>query len=110
MTWTVDASGTQTIAALGTEYALATSVNNGTFVFEPRLNNAANGDVFEFRLYTITLSGGPLELAWKATFGPAAPIILHPQSPPVASDQSIKVSVKQLAGTARALDWKLLRA
>lgn len=109
MTWALDSSNTRTIAALNTEYTLATSVNNGTFVFEPRLNNVGVGDVFEFRIYTICLTGGVLELAWKAAFGPIKPIILKPQSLPVVSDQSIKVTVKQLAGTPRSFDWKLLR-
>lgn len=108
MTWTLDSSGTQT-NVIGTEETLATSTSNGTFQFFVRLNNMAVGDVFELRMYTITLIGGTLELVWKATFGPALPVTTVVASPPMASDQSVRVSVKQIAGTARATDWKLLR-
>lgn len=109
MTWTLDDSGTAT-AVIGTEQSLvAADTTNGTYMFQPRLNNMALGDVTEFRCYTMTLTGGALELAWKMTVGPWTPLIITPQSPPVPSDQSIKITLKQIAGTARNYDWKLLR-
>lgn len=109
MTWTISESGTTT-GTIGTETTLvAADTNNATFMFQPRLNNYALGDAVEFRCYVMTLSGGVDELAWKMTVGPWAPIIITPQSPPIPSDQSIKITMKPVAGTARATDWKLLR-
>lgn len=108
MTWTLDSSGTNT-PVVGTELALATSTQNATFYFQTRCNNMVNGDITELRIYTITLSGGTLELTWKTVVGPSPPPCFVIASPPVPSDQSIRVSIKQTAGTARAFDWKLLR-
>ena len=109
MTWTLDSSGTQT-AVIGTEHVLATSTTNATFYFQVRGNNLVSGDILELRIYTITLSGGTLEVTWKTTVGPSPPPAIVIASPPQPSDQSIKVTLKQTAGTGRALDWKLLRA
>ena len=108
MTWTLDSSGTQT-ATIGTEHTLATSTQNATFQAFVRTNNMATGDILELRMYTITLTGGTLEICWKATFGPAKPISVVIASPPIASDQSIRITLKQTSGTGRAFDWKLLR-
>lgn len=108
MTWTLDSSGTQT-NVVNTEEILATATTNATYQGFIRLNNMAAGDVFEIRIYTITLSGGTLEVVWKCTVGPALPVATVVASPPIASDQSLKFTVKQTAGTARATDWKLLR-
>jgi hypothetical protein len=93
MTWTLSDSGTTTALTMGTETTLATDTNNGTFVLEVETSNMALGDVLEIRIYTITLSGGTLTQAWKAAYQ-------HPQvnnhkiSPPVASDQSIKCTLR----------------
>jgi hypothetical protein len=111
MTWIVDSghSGTFT-PTVGTEAALVNNlIVNATYVLQPRLTNMALGDVVEFRCYVMTLGGGVEELAWKMTFGPWAPLILCPQSPPIPSDQSIEITIKQIAGTAKSIDWKLLR-
>lgn len=108
MTWTLDSSGTQT-AVISTEHTLATSTQNATFQAFVRCNNFAVGDILELRVYTITLTGGTLEIVWKACFGPAPPISLVIASPPLASDQSIRLTLKQTAGTGRNFDWKLLR-
>lgn len=110
MAWTQDSSGTQT-ATIGTEHVLAAgSTTNGTYVYKVRLNNLAGGDIVELRIYTMTLASGSLEQCWKATFGPSPPANIVAISPPVPSDQSIKVTLKQVAGTGRSYDWSLLRA
>lgn len=93
---------------VGTEVSLAQSDLNGVFVLEPRLNNMAPGDVFEFRLYTMCLAAGALELIWKGTVGPGKPISLKPVTPPVISDLLMEATVTQLAGAARSIDWKIL--
>lgn len=108
MTWALSSGGTQT-AVIGTEHILTTDTTNGTYYFEVALNNLANGDILELRIYCITLSGGSLQVAWKSTYGPIPPIQDVAPSPPQPSDQSCRVSLKQTAGTGRAFPWKLLR-
>jgi hypothetical protein len=108
MTWVLDSSGTQT-AVINTEHTLATSTTNATFQSFVRLNNLALGDTLELRIYNITLSGGTLEVCWKATYGPALPVAIVSASPPLASDQSYRLTLKQTAGTGRNFDWKILR-
>lgn len=108
MTWAVSSSGTQT-AVISTEHTLTTDTTNATYYFEVDINNLANGDILELRIYTITLNGGTLRVAWKSTYGPIPPIQDIAPSPPQPSDQSCRVTLKQTAGTGRAFPWKLLR-
>lgn len=108
MTWTVSASGSQT-SIIGTEHNLATDTTNGTYYFETNILNLANGDILELRVYTITISGGSLLVAWKSTYGPIPPIQDVCPSPPQPSDQSLRVTLKQTAGSPRVFSWKLLR-
>jgi hypothetical protein len=108
VTWSVSASGSQT-ATIGTEFTLATDTTNATYYFQVRCNNLALGDVLELRIYTMTLAAGTLEVTWKTSVGPALPPTLVIASPPQPSDQSIRVTLKQISGVARSFDWKLLR-
>lgn len=108
MTWAVSGSGTQT-AVVNTEHNLVTDTTNGTYYFQVRCNNMVAGDVVELRIYTMTLAGGTLELTWKTTVGPSLPITPVLAFPPQPSDISIKATLKQIAGTARNFDWKVLR-
>jgi hypothetical protein len=108
LAWTLDSSGTQT-AVISTEHTLATSTTNGTFQFITRLNNLALGDIVELRLYTITLTGGTLEVCFLGVYGPSLPVAIVSVSPPMASDISLRCTLKQTAGTGRNFDWKLLR-
>jgi hypothetical protein len=107
MTWTLDYSGTTT-PTVGTPSTLATDTNNGTMVFEIDTSNMVLGDLLQIQINTITLSGGSQVLAWEA-FYQHAQINNHKTSPPVASDQSYQVVINQVAGTARAFAWKVLR-
>lgn len=108
MTFILDDSGTQT-AVISTEHTLTTLTTDGTYISFVRMNNMALGDIVELRIYTITLTGGTLEIVWKATFGPWKPFNLVAASPPIGSDLSMRVTLKQTAGTGRAFDWKVLR-
>lgn len=112
MTWTVDSSGTQTATGGGTEdIVVSGATTNATYVFKVDTSVLQASDVVELRVYTKILTGGSLVLAWKATQGPAsaAPIFQAMISPPVASDFSIKCTIRQTAGTGRAFPWSLLR-
>lgn len=107
MTWVLDSSGTQT-ATIGTEHSLSTSTTNATFAFEVDMTALATSEVVELRVKGITLTGGATGLMWKGTY--SAPLIcVRVQSPPVPSDISITVTLKQVAGTGRSFPWKLLR-
>lgn len=98
-------SGTQTAYP---EQVLTTSATNATFVFEADTTVLALGDLVEFSLYTVTLSGGAYARLWKCS-AQHVQVNPHKQAPPVPSDQSITVTIRQLAGTARAFPWKMLR-
>ena len=108
MTFVLDNSGTQT-AVISTEHILDTSTINGTYILVVRLNNMALGDIVTLRTYTITLTGGTLEVWGRATYGPWKPFNLVSISLPTPSDISFKATLQQTAGTGRAFDWKLLR-
>lgn len=108
MGWTSSANGSQT-AVISTEHVLATDTTNATFYFEVDVVNLVNGDILELRIYTMTLSGGTLRVAWKSTYGPIPPINDIIASPPQPSDQSYRCSLKQTAGTGRIFPWKLIR-
>jgi hypothetical protein len=108
MTWTLSSSGTTSALSINSETVLVTDTNNATFVFEVDTSNVVNGDLLEVRLYTITLAGGALVQAWKGTYQHAQ-LNNHKISPPIASDQSLKCTLKQTAGTGRTFAWKLLR-
>ena len=108
MTWTLSDSGTTSALVINSETTLATDTNNSTFVLEVETTNMVLGDTLEIRVYTITLSGGTLTQAWKGTYANAQ-INNHKISPPIASDQSIKCTLKQTAGTGRTYAWKMLR-
>lgn len=98
-------SGTHTFTL---EHVLATDTNNATLAFEADTTALALGDLVEFGIYTVTLSGGAQGRLWKASFQHPQ-INPHKAAPPVASDQSAMFTIKQLAGTARAFPWKVLR-
>jgi hypothetical protein len=108
MAWTVSASGSQT-STVGAEVTLTTDTNNGTFYFEADFTPMVAGDIVELRVYVMTLNGGTLHVAWKDTIGPILPVCPIRPSPPQPSDQSIRVTLRQTAGTARVFPWKLLR-
>lgn len=108
MTWVLSASGSQT-AVIGTEHVLTTDTTNATFYYEVNIANLAIGDILELRVYTITLTGGSLTVAWKSTYGPVPPIQDACPSPPQPSDISCRITLKQTAGTGRVYPWKLLR-
>lgn len=107
MSWTVDSSGT--VTADGTEQTLATSTTNATFQPKFDLSNMQNGDAVELRIYTKVLSTSGLVQCWKGTYANVQ-INVDTIGPMLASDQSYKITLKQILGTARNFDWSLLRA
>lgn len=108
MTWTLADSGTTAALTIASETTLATDTTNGTFVLEVDLSNLALGDLLEIRAYTILLSGGSLIQREIGTYQHNQ-TNNHIASPPIASDQSIKCTLNQQAGTGRTFAWKMLR-
>ncbi len=97
MSFSVSASGIVS-PTIGTESTLKTDTANGTYSFESELGNMVNGDIVELRMKTICTSTGALAQAWKGSYGNTQ-INSHKESPPIASDQSLSVTIKQLSGT-----------
>lgn len=109
MTWTVDQSGTTSALTVGTETQLGSnSTTNGTYVLKVNASNMANADVVEIRLYSQDISSGSVVQCWKGTFANVQTNVLK-ISPPIASDISLKCTLKQVAGTGRTFTWEILR-
>jgi hypothetical protein len=109
MTWTLDQSGTTSALTVGTETQLGSnSTTNATYVLKFNTSNMANGDVLEARIYAQDISSGSVIQFWKGVF---ANVQTNPgkQSIPIASDISLKCTLKQVAGTGRTYTWEILR-
>ena len=106
MAWTVDSSGSQT-ATINTEHVLASPTTVGTYVLSGDTVNLANGDLVEFRVYDM-VDGTNYREVWCFTFQ-------HAQSqngkvfPPLAVTTQAKFTLKQTAGSGRAIPWSLRR-
>ena len=102
----VIASGTQS-ATISTEHSLATSTTGKTYVFVVNTVNMANGDELELRVKTKVLSGSTAQVAYYQSYAhvQSAP---NKYSVPVPANQSIEVTLKQVAGTGRSYEWALL--
>ncbi len=108
MSWTLDASGTQT-ASINTEHTLRTSTANGTFCFIVDLVNMASGDILELRIKTKVLSGSTQHGAYIWTYKDAQNSDNNVAvSVPIPSDIQAAFTLKQTAGTGRSFDWKVL--
>ena len=94
-------------ASLSKEITLATDTTNKTYVLVVDTSNMAVADVLELRIYTIALTAGAEQLAYSVAYQHAQSDAIK-YSPPVPADISIKATLCQPAGTARAFPWKLL--
>lgn len=109
MTWTLDQSGTTSSLTIGTETQLGSnSTTNATYQTKVNTSNMANSDILEIRVYSQDISTGALVLAFKGTYGNVQSNVLK-VTPPLASDISYKVTLKQTAGTGRTFTWEILR-
>ena len=109
---TIQASGTQTVATIGTEYVLA-DLTSPFAVFQVLVDISAmlSGDTVELRAYTKILSGGVLNSALYQNFT-GAPTGLGDQiaiSMPIVSDIDIRFTLKQTGGaTGHNFPWKVV--
>lgn len=106
---TLSGSGTQ-LAVIGTEATLLTLTAIGTYVAFADLTNMATGDTLELRVYTKVLSSSTLNCLYYDVFTGVQPATggLVTVSIPVPSDQQWRFTLKQIAGTGRNFDWKVL--
>lgn len=107
---TIQASGTQT-PTLNVEETLADLTSPaGVYQLYVDVNAMQAGDASALKIYTKVLSGGELgSIAYQALSG--APTGQGDQiwvSAPFFSDQEIKCTLEQTAGTPRAYPWKLV--
>ena len=106
MTWTVDASGSQT-AVIGTEHILDTPTTNATYEFCVDTINMALGDTVELRVYD-KIDGTNYRQVWKGSYS-------NPQlnigicSPPKPITTQGQFTLKQIAGTGRVFPWIVRR-
>lgn len=109
MTWVVDQSGTSSALTINSETQLGSdATTNATYAVKLNTSNLAAGDILEVRIYSRDISAGTIVQAWKATFSGVQTSALK-ISPPVPSDQLIRLTVKQTAGTGRTFTYSILR-
>lgn len=110
MAWTVNASGTLSATAGGTEDTLKdeTSPGGKTFVLYVDTNALANDDVVEIRCYAKVLTGGTLRVAWLQILADAQGAdnaVFF--SVPVIGVWNVKFTLKVTTATSRSFPWEL---
>lgn len=109
MTFAVDQTGTTAALTINAETQTGTdATTNATYVYKLNTNNLAAGDVLEVRIYCRDVAAGSIAQAWKATYSgvQTSPLKI---SPPVPSDQLIRFTIKQTAGSGRTFVFSVLR-
>lgn len=105
---------TQSAVTIGaTEYSLtnnsttlATKTDTGVFELELDVNNIANGDVYEVRVYEKAASGATQRLAFPVwTLSDAQPCMFR--QPLGVLKEGWDVTVKKSSGTDRAFTWSI---
>lgn len=104
-------SGTHTIV---TEHTLLDIAVAGTFTYELDLNALAAGDVVELRIYKIILTAGTRRVCYFQRYYDAQSVdnqiaVSVPTSNELTDAGSIRVTLRQTVGTARAFPWKVLK-
>jgi hypothetical protein len=97
---------------VGTESQLADIAITGVYTFHVDTVNMAVGDVLELRVYQMVLTTGTARVVMSQTFyGVQSTDDLIKMSYPIGNDltdsTSLRFSLKQTFGTARAYPWKV---
>jgi hypothetical protein len=113
MAVTAAGSGTQT-ATISTEHTLLDVSAAGTYTFHVDTNAMAAGDTLELRIYQMVLTGGTRRVAYFVSYSGAQSSddlvkISVPISNELADSGALRFTLKQTAGTGRALPWKVLK-
>lgn len=112
MSVTAFANGTTT-PTVGTENFLSNVNVAGVYTLHIDTVNMAAGDVLQVRVYQIVLTSGTARVLYVASFQGAQPTDdLIKVTPPIGNDltdtNSLRFSITQTFGTARAFPWKVL--
>lgn len=113
MAVTASASGTVT-PTVGTESQLADTAVAGVYTFHVDTVNMVAGDVLELRVYQMIITGGTSRVAYVASYSGVQPTddlikISVPLGNELTDSTSLRFSLKQTFGTARAFPWKVLK-
>lgn len=103
------ASGSQT-AVVNTEHILNTAATTaaGIYVCKVDLGTIVAGDIVELRMYGKVRATDTERLMWgPASYGPIVPSVLIAVAPADVCAASVKWTLKQVAGTARAWPWAI---
>lgn len=106
MAVSVNTSGSQT-CTISTEHTLATISTAGIYTPILDFNAGTDGDIFEVRLYGKARSTDTERLIWVSIVGPIKPQEVLPQMPANVSPHHYKLTLKQTAGTGRAIPWAI---
>lgn len=112
MAVTAFATGTTT-PVVGTENFLSSPNVAGVYTFHIDTVNMVAGDVLQVRIYQIIITGGTTRVAYIASYYGAQPTDdIIKISVPIGNDltdtNSLRFSINQTFGTARAFPWKVL--
>jgi len=113
MAVTAQGSGTQT-ATVTTEHTLLDVAVAGTFTMHVDCADMGDGDIVEFRIYQIVLTGGTRRVVYFAAFANAQPTddmikISVPISNELTDSGSLRFTLKQTAGVSADFPWKVLK-
>jgi hypothetical protein len=115
MAITALSSGTQT-AVIGTEHFLPSSFTGGagSYTFHVDTVNMAAGDVIELRVYQMIITSGTARVAYFQRYEDVQSTddlikVSVPISNELTDTNALQFSLKQIAGTGRAYQYKVLR-
>lgn len=108
MTVSENTGGTQT-ATLDTEHTLATITSAGTYQLLVDLDNLANDETVELRIYVKERAGSSSKVMFMRTYrhdqGTDGVIAI---SPPIPAPFEFKATLKQITpGTGRQFEWSI---
>jgi len=113
MAVSAQATGTTT-PVVGTENFIQNVAVAGTFTLHVDLSPMLAGDTLELRIYQMVLTGGTPRVAYLGSYfgAPSADnaiAVSVPISNELTDAQSLRFSILQRLGTARAYPWKILK-
>lgn len=107
----VSQSGTHTLVS---EHFIDNINTAGTFTLHIDTNALAAGDNLEVRIYQMVLTGGTSRVVYYQPY-PGAQVsddqikVSVPVSNELTDDYALRFSLRQTAGTGRAIPWKILK-
>ena len=114
MAVTAQGSGTKTVSVINTPETLLDVAVAGTFTLHLNTVNMAAGDVLEIRIYQMVLTSTTRRVAYLARWDGVQPAddivkVSVPISNELTDSGALRFEINQSKGTARAIDWKVLK-